>query len=55
MKSRSQALKVHLWGLEFDNPVGIGAGLDKHAEGMDSLLNLGSSQGSQFSLLSCRP
>lgn len=38
---RTQALKVRLWGMEFQNPVGVAAGLDKHAEAMDPLLNLG--------------
>lgn len=41
VQAKGAELKVRLWGLEFDNPIGVAAGLDKHAEGMDALLNLG--------------
>jgi dihydroorotate dehydrogenase len=34
-------LASRLWGLDFPNPVGLGAGFDKHAEVMDAALALG--------------
>jgi dihydroorotate dehydrogenase len=34
-------LHQQLWGLRFDNPVGIAAGFDKHAEVPDALLDQG--------------
>lgn len=34
-------LRQELWGLRFDNPVGLAAGFDKHAEVPDALLDLG--------------
>lgn len=33
--------KVNVWGIEFPNPVGLAAGLDKDAEVFDALGNLG--------------
>ena len=35
------ALAMHLWGLEFDNPVGMAAGFDKSAEVPDALIGQG--------------
>jgi len=35
------ALAVQLWGLEFDNPVGMAAGFDKSAEVPDALIGQG--------------
>jgi dihydroorotate dehydrogenase len=35
------SLHQQLWGLRFDNPVGIAAGFDKHAEVPDALLDQG--------------
>jgi len=35
------ALAVRLWGLEFDNPVGMAAGFDKSAEVPDALIGQG--------------
>lgn len=32
---------LQLWGKKFDNPIGIAAGFDKHAEAIDGLFNLG--------------
>ncbi|MDD3288802.1 MAG: quinone-dependent dihydroorotate dehydrogenase [Alphaproteobacteria bacterium] len=34
-------LKTSVFGLEFSNPVGLAAGLDKEAEAIDGMLNLG--------------
>jgi dihydroorotate dehydrogenase len=34
-------LKMSLWGRDFDNPVGLGAGFDKNAEAADALLGQG--------------
>ncbi|GAA6040262.1 hypothetical protein JCM8097_009392 [Rhodosporidiobolus ruineniae] len=36
-----ERLAFELWGKKFDNPVGIAAGFDKHAEAIDGLFNLG--------------
>jgi dihydroorotate dehydrogenase len=38
---RPPACPVHAMGLEFPNPVGLAAGLDKHAERVDALAALG--------------
>jgi dihydroorotate dehydrogenase len=35
------ALRNTLWGLKFDNPVGLAAGFDKNAQVMSSMLRLG--------------
>jgi dihydroorotate dehydrogenase len=35
------ACPVHVMGLDFPNPVGLAAGLDKHAEHVDALASLG--------------
>ena len=37
----SEALKVKLWGLDFNNPVGLAAGFDKNAEVITATLNMG--------------
>jgi len=37
----SDALKVKLWGLDFNNPVGLAAGFDKNAEVITATLNIG--------------
>jgi hypothetical protein len=34
-------LHVNLWGRTFTNPIGVAAGFDKDAEGMDAILNMG--------------
>ena len=34
-------LHQHIWGLDFNNPVGLAAGFDKNAEAVIPLLNLG--------------
>lgn len=34
-------LSTRVWGLEFDNPIGISAGFDKHAEAMKGLFDMG--------------
>ncbi|KAF0298026.1 Dihydroorotate dehydrogenase (quinone), mitochondrial [Amphibalanus amphitrite] len=34
-------LRTSLWGLEFDNPVGLAAGFDKHGEACDGMLDVG--------------
>ena len=34
-------LHQHIWGLDFNNPVGLAAGFDKNAEVVIPLLNLG--------------
>jgi dihydroorotate dehydrogenase len=39
--SFSADLRLKLWGLDFPNPIGIAAGLDKHAEAPAALLALG--------------
>lgn len=36
-----ERLAFELWGKKFDNPIGIAAGFDKHAEAIDGLFNLG--------------
>ncbi|BGP17539.1 hypothetical protein JCM10213_004081 [Rhodosporidiobolus nylandii] len=36
-----EVLAFELWGKKFDNPIGIAAGFDKHAEAIDGLFNLG--------------
>ena len=41
MKEDSEKLRVNLWNLEFSNPIGLGAGFDKHAETIDGLLDTG--------------
>lgn len=45
MRSRARpersSLKTHVAGLDFPNPVGLGAGLDKNAEAMIGLFSLG--------------
>jgi len=33
--------RSQVWGKKFDNPLGISAGFDKHAEAIDGLFNLG--------------
>ena len=30
-----------MWGLEFDSPIGLAAGFDKHAECMSGMLKMG--------------
>jgi len=35
------SLKVNLWGKEFNNPIGLAAGFDKHAEAMTGLKKIG--------------
>ena len=37
----TQALAIDVVGLHFENPIGLAAGFDKHAEAMDGLLDLG--------------
>src|SRR6187455_3110521 len=39
--ARPPACAVHAMGLEFPNPVGLAAGLDKNAEHVDALASLG--------------
>ena len=34
-------LSIRLWDLEFPNPIGMSAGFDKNAEGVDGIINLG--------------
>uniref|UniRef100_A0A2P2I4W3 Dihydroorotate dehydrogenase (quinone), mitochondrial n=1 Tax=Hirondellea gigas TaxID=1518452 RepID=A0A2P2I4W3_9CRUS len=34
-------LEVKLWGLTFDNPIGLAAGFDKHGEAIDGMLDMG--------------
>lgn len=34
-------LRTNLWGLQFDNPLGIAAGFDKHAEAVKGLHKMG--------------
>jgi dihydroorotate dehydrogenase len=34
-------LNTHLWGIDFNNPVGLAAGFDKNAEALDGVLGLG--------------
>ncbi|GAA6055874.1 hypothetical protein JCM3770_001536 [Rhodotorula araucariae] len=36
-----ERLAFELWGKKFDNPIGIAAGFDKHAQAIDGLFNLG--------------
>ncbi|TIC65035.1 dihydroorotate oxidase [Wallemia mellicola] len=36
-----EGLKTTVWGKHFDNPVGLAAGFDKHAEAIDGLFDLG--------------
>ncbi|GAA5907522.1 hypothetical protein JCM8208_001403 [Rhodotorula glutinis] len=36
-----ERLSLEVWGKKFDNPLGISAGFDKHAEAIDGLFNLG--------------
>jgi len=40
-RSSDPALKMHLWGLDFPNPVGLAAGFDKNAEVPDAIHRLG--------------
>ncbi|CAG5116081.1 unnamed protein product, partial [Candidula unifasciata] len=35
------SLKTVVWGRSFPNPIGLAAGFDKHAEGIDGLLKMG--------------
>ena len=37
----NDALKANLWGLNFDNPVGLSAGFDKNAEVIQPMFDLG--------------
>ncbi len=37
----SDLLKVSLWGKQLDNPLGLAAGFDKHADAIDSLFGFG--------------
>jgi len=39
--SSDPALRMHLWGLDFPNPIGLAAGFDKNAEVPDAILRLG--------------
>lgn len=39
--SRDPILSQNVWGLRFDNPIGIAAGFDKHAEAIDGLQKIG--------------
>ena len=44
MRSRyrdADILRTSLWGLQFDNPLGLAAGFDKNAECYDAMLRLG--------------
>ncbi|MBL8911000.1 MAG: quinone-dependent dihydroorotate dehydrogenase [Archangium sp.] len=41
VKPDRSSLKMHVAGLDFPNPVGLGAGLDKNAEAMVGLFSLG--------------
>ncbi len=34
-------LSIKLWDIEFSNPIGMSAGFDKNAEGVDGIMNLG--------------
>jgi len=36
-----ERLKVNLWGIEFQNPIGLAAGMDKDAEAINGLANQG--------------
>ncbi|KAL6080626.1 Dihydroorotate dehydrogenase (quinone), mitochondrial [Balamuthia mandrillaris] len=36
-----ERLRVRLWGKTFSNPVGLAAGMDKHAECMKAFLDMG--------------
>ncbi|BGP41268.1 Dihydroorotate dehydrogenase (quinone), mitochondrial [Rhodotorula kratochvilovae] len=36
-----ERLAFELWGKKFDNPIGVAAGFDKHAQAIDGLFNLG--------------
>ncbi|XP_057292298.1 dihydroorotate dehydrogenase (quinone), mitochondrial-like [Hydractinia symbiolongicarpus] len=36
-----EVLKSSLWGLEFESPLGLAAGFDKHAECIDGMLKMG--------------
>ena len=38
---QSRLLQTTLWGLEFQNPVGLAAGFDKNAEAIAPILNMG--------------
>lgn len=40
-KTKQKSLKVHAFGLEFDNPIGLAAGFDKNGELIDELACLG--------------
>lgn len=40
-QSDDESLGFTLWGKQFDNPIGLAAGLDKQAEAIDSLFDLG--------------
>lgn len=35
------SLRTDVWGLTFQNPIGLAAGFDKHAEAMDGLIKIG--------------
>jgi dihydroorotate dehydrogenase len=34
-------LQMHLWGRVFSNPIGVAAGFDKDAEGIENILDMG--------------
>ena len=36
-----EGLKTYIWNKEFENPIGLAAGFDKHAEAVDGLFDLG--------------
>lgn len=38
---RAEGRRARVWGIEFDNPVGLAAGLDKNADYLDALGSLG--------------
>ena len=40
-KSDDPRLQVKLWGMSFDNPLGLAAGFDKNGEVPDAMLGLG--------------
>ncbi|ORY83766.1 Dihydroorotate dehydrogenase-domain-containing protein [Protomyces lactucae-debilis] len=40
-QEEAERLGFSLWGRDFESPIGLAAGLDKQAEGIDGLFNLG--------------
>lgn len=41
MRAQVPAVPTKVWGLEFPNPVGLAAGLDKHADYLDAMAAMG--------------